>query len=308
MSRKIDPKKIDEIFADFELPTDEEVRLQTRNVKISQRLVGRELSPTHIENSRQGLLKKWEQGEYRSDEAIEKIREAMHKRHQDPEQVAKIKKGQEKFWNDESRVSKMKKVHKKAVREAFAVPETVIKEIFNEYHNDERDVDDKTFKESMCKKHNISKGHINKICMGRSPYVRDVIGLSQSDIIKLREQWLAKQPTYSIISFGVDRMHYYKDYSFRSKFSVELVWECRFGKYKGLTRKPLSEALGIPLTRDDADSFKKSYSWLTNKNSEVLFTGNREETAKHCPTPTREEKVRFIKTGKYQGCMVVINE
>jgi hypothetical protein len=40
MSRKIDPKKIDEVFADFELPTDEAIFEQTRRVKISISQVG----------------------------------------------------------------------------------------------------------------------------------------------------------------------------------------------------------------------------------------------------------------------------
>jgi len=141
--------------------------------------------------------------------------------------------------------------------------------------------------------------------MARSQYVKDCINLSDVEINEIKENYLKSKPRYRIKTFGIDILDLYKDYSYRSKFSVPMVWEVRFGKYKGLKRLELEKALGISLSRDDADSFKKSYPWLTNSKSKELFYGDYNGATEFIKNlPTKEEKFGFIKTGKYQGCYI----
>jgi hypothetical protein len=201
--------------------------------------------------------------------------------------------------------SEVRKKHKAAVQANHALPKELVIKIFTEFHNPTREVDDKTYKQVLSKTYGITAGHLNKICMARGDYVKECIGLTDAEINKIKEKYLDSKPKYRIKTFGVDVMELYKDYSYRSKFSVQLVWEVRFGKYKGMKRLQLEKALGMSLTRDDADSFKKSYPWLTDSNSKELFYGDYTGATKFVKVlPTRVEKFSFIKTGKYQGCFV----
>jgi hypothetical protein len=198
----------------------------------------------------------------------------------------------------------IRKNHKTAVQKN-AIPKDLIIKIFTEFHNPNRQVDDISYKEILSKTYGITLAHINKICMARSNYIRECLGLTDNEINEIKQRYLDSKPKYRIKTFGIDVIDLYKDYSYKSKFPVKLVWEVRFGKYKGLKRKQLEQALGISLTRDDADSFKKSYSWLTNSNSKELFYGNFMDALKFVKVlPTRQEKFAFIKTGKYQGCYI----
>lgn len=237
----------------------------------------------------------------RNDTWKENLTKANRKKHQDPEYKEKLKKGLEKARAKEGFAEK----HKSAIREANAIPKELVVKIFTEFHNPNREVDDKTYKTVLSETYGITISHLNKICMARSDYVKECIGLSDSEIDEIKQKHLDSKPKYRIKTFGVDVMDLYKDYSYRSKFPVHLVWEVRFGKYKGMKRLQLEEALGMSLTRDDADSFKKSYPWLTDSKSKELFYGDYAGATKFVKVlPTREEKFGFIKTGKYQGCFV----
>jgi hypothetical protein len=239
-----------------------------------------------------------------TEEQKEKHRKMLQERHKDPAYQEKLKKGLKRAWAKEG----FKETHKAAVREANAIPKELVVKIFTEFHNPAREVDDKTYKKSLSDTYGITISHLNKICMARSNYVRECIGLSESKINVIKQTYIDSKSTYTyrLKTFGIDVIDLYKDYSYRSKFSVQQVWEFRFGKYKGMKRKQLERALGIQLSRDDADSFKKSYSWLTDLVSREIVSGTREEVAKFGPTPTRSEKIKFIKTGKYQGCFIII--
>jgi len=229
------------------------------------------------------------------------VKKANQLKHQDPEYKEKLKQGLERMRSARG----FKEKHKIAIQTANALPKDLIVKIFTEFHNPNREVDDQTYKKVLSSTYNITIGHINKICMARSSYVKECLALTDNEINIIKQQYLSNKPKYKVRSFGIDVMHLYENYSYRSKFSVQLVWETRFGKYKGMKRAQLEKALGIPLTRDDADSFKKSYSWLTNTKSVELFVGDFNAVSKLCPLPTKEEKIRFIKTGKYQGCFVL---
>jgi hypothetical protein len=200
----------------------------------------------------------------------------------------------------------VRKKHKTSIHSRDnVIPKELVVKIFTEFHSPTREVNDKTYKQVLSNTYGITISHLNKICMARSDYVKECIGLTNTEIDEIKQKHLDSKPKYRIKTFGVDVMELYKDYSYRSKFSVQLVWEVRFGKYKGLKKKQLEKALGIPLTRDDADSFKKSYSWLTESNSKELFYGDYAGATKFVKVlPTREEKFGFIKTGKYQGCFI----
>lgn len=237
-----------------------------------------------------------------TEEQKAKHREMLQKRHQDPSYQEKLKKGLEKARAKEG----FKEKHKAAIQEKNAIPKDLVVKIFTEFHNPAREVDDKTYKQVLSNTYSITISHLNKICMARSDYVKECIGLTDNEIDEIKQKHLAAKPKYRIKTFGVDVMDLYKDYSYRSKFSVQLVWEVRFGKYKGMKRIQLEEALNMSLTRYDADSFKKSYPWLTDSNSKELFYGDYAGATKFVKVlPTREEKFGFIKTGKYQGCFIV---
>ena len=97
MSRKIDPKKIDEVFADFELPTDEEIREQTRRVKISNSTTGipaSQVTKDKIKNAYSTddmRAVQASKSKPHTDETKEKIREAFVGKSRPPEVVEKIK-------------------------------------------------------------------------------------------------------------------------------------------------------------------------------------------------------------------------
>lgn len=251
-------------------------------------------NPEYAEQVRQSMSK-------RGDEWKENHRKELQRRHKDPVYKENLKKGLEKARSKEG----FKETHKAAVREAHAIPKDVVIKIFTEFHSPAREVDDKTYKQVLSNTYGITISHLNKICMARSGYVKECIGLTDAEIDEIKQKHLDSKPKYRIKTFGVDVMELYKDYSYRSKFSVQLVWEVRFGKYKGMKRLQLEEALNMSLTRDEADSFKKSYSWLTESNSKELFYGDYAGATKFVKVlPTREEKFGFIKTGKYQGCFI----
>ena len=251
-------------------------------------------NPEWTEQVRQSMSK-------RGDEWKENHRKELQRRHKDPVYKENLKKGLEKARAKEG----FKETHKAAVRESQAIPKELVVKIFTEFHNPTREVDDVTYKKVLSNTYGVTVGHLNKICMARSDYVKECIGLTDAEIDEIKQKHLDSKPKYRIKTFGVDVMELYKDYSYRSKFSVQLVWEVRFGKYKGMKRLQLEEALNMSLTRDDADSFKKSYPWLTDSNSKELFCGDYAGATKFVKIlPTREEKFGFIKTGKYQGCFI----
>jgi hypothetical protein len=192
-----------------------------------------------------------------------------------------------------------------AIRENYAIQKDLIIKIFFEFHNLNREVDDKTYKKNVCKDYGINISHVNKICMARTSYIKECIGLTDEEINKIKQTYINSKPKYRIKTFGIDVIDLYKEYSYRSKFPVSLVWEVRFGKYKGMKPLQLEKALGRSLTRNDTDSFKKSYPWLTDNNSKELFYGDYVGATKFVKVlPTREKKFEFIKTGPYQGCFI----
>jgi hypothetical protein len=96
MTRKIDPKKIDEIFNGIEIPTDEEAREQTRCAKISISSTG----IPHSEETKNKLKNTYSTDSMRAvqaskskphtEEAIEKIRNANLGLKHDKERVEKM--------------------------------------------------------------------------------------------------------------------------------------------------------------------------------------------------------------------------
>jgi HD-GYP domain-containing protein (c-di-GMP phosphodiesterase class II) len=251
-------------------------------------------NPEYAEQVRQSMSK-------RGDEWKENHRKELQRRHKDPVYQENLKKGLEKARAKEG----FKETHKAAVREAQAVPKELVVKIFTEFHNPAREVDDVTYKKVLSNTYGVTVGHLNKICMARSEYVKECIGLTDPEINEIKQKHMDSKPKYRIKTFGVDVMELYKDYSYRSKFSVQLVWEVRFGKYKGMKKKQLEQVLGKSLSNDDSMSFKKSYSWLTESDSKELFYGGYAGATKFVKVlPTREEKFGFIKTGKYQGCFI----
>lgn len=194
---------------------------------------------------------------------------------------------------------------RKAIREKIAIPQDIINKIFIEFHDINREIDDKTFKKLLSERYNITISHLNKICMARSNYVKYCIGLTDEQIKQIKERYINSKPKYRIKTFGIDVMHLYNNYSYRSKFPVKIVWECRFGKYKNMKRPELKKVLGLSLSYDDFNSLKQSYPWLTNDTSKELFYGDYAGATKFIKNlPTRNEKFAFIKTGKYQGCFI----
>lgn len=191
------------------------------------------------------------------------------------------------------------------LREKIAIPSELIKKIFVEFHSPNRTVDDETYKKVIGETYNISKGHMNKIVMARSNYVIDCLELSQSEIEKIKQDYLDSLPKYRVRTFGIDVIDLYETYSYQSKFDVRTVWEYRFGKLKGMDKTQLEKHLKMKLGRYDIESLQKSYAWLINTPSKELFYGGFAEAKKYIKNlPTRQQKFCFIKTGPYQGCHV----
>jgi hypothetical protein len=210
-------------------------------------------------------------------------------------------------WKNSDYRKKTKTKLKESIREYQGTEPEIIKKIFHGYYDTDRNLNTREYKAMVRKKYNLSGGYVHKIISANSDYIKDILKLDAKQIAQIKKMQKSDKVIFEIVSFGVDRMEYYKDYSFRSKFSIEQIWQCRFGKFKGLTRKPLEENLGMSLSQDDANSLRKlSCKWLTDKPSKVLHKGNRTEILKYVAvTPTKNEKFTFVHTGKYEGCMIV---
>lgn len=254
-------------------------------------------NPEYAENVRQ-WTKKGQTDEWRKN-----IAKANKKKYQNPDFKKKIVTALEQARQN----PEFQENHKKAIREHQAIPKELVVKIFKEFFNPLREVDNVIYKRVLSETYGISVGHLNKICMARSSYIKECLEMSDSEIEAIKKNYFDNLPKYTVRTFGVDILDLYEDYSYRSKYPVRLVWEFRFGKYKGYNKSDLEKLLGTNLTRYDVESLQKSYSWLTNKPSKLLYQGHREGACKFGPTPTKQQGKGFIKTGKNQGCIITIN-
>lgn len=205
-------------------------------------------------------------------------------------------------WQD----SELKQKHKASIRQVNAIDKEIIKKIFFDFYKNEI-LDDISFKKNISKKYGISISHVQKICSARSSYIHECIGLTVDEINNIKKVHLETSKKYKIRTFGVDILNLYNTYSYKSKFSVDIVWQYRFGKYKNMKKRELEKHLNIKITRYDIESLQKSYSWLTDTNSSEIYYGNSKGAYEFVKIlPTKKEKFKFIKTGKYEGCLITI--
>lgn len=140
-------------------------------------------NPEYAEQVRQSMSK-------RGDKWKENHRKELQRRHKDPAYQEKLKKSLEKARAKEG----FKEKHRQSVRQSNnAIPKELVVKIFTEFHNPAREVDDKTYKQALLKTYGISRGHLNKICMARSNYIKECIGLNDDEIAKLKQRHLDKK-------------------------------------------------------------------------------------------------------------------